>query len=342
MFVPKSRNFKNYMNNSEMAGWLKENNPDKLGVLFKQADRTRKRYVGNAVHLRGIIEFSNYCCRDCLYCGLRKSNRALRRYRLSSKEIMSSARTAAELKIPTVVLQSGEDREFGLTKLCRIIRAIKRMGLAITLSLGELPEEDYRRLRDAGADRYLLKFETSDCRLYEKLRPGCKFADRVKCLESLRGLGYQAGSGNMIGLPGQSVRSIAKDISLFKELDLDMIGIGPFIPHPQTPLANTVEPCLEMVLKTVALTRLTVPRSHIPATTAAGTIDPYGREKALRCGGNVVMPNITPQKFRKFYEIYPSKICINEDAKDCFPCLARRIRSVGRTIARSRGDTLKR
>lgn len=330
------------MKDFNVIQWLKEKDPAQLDILFKEADNIRKRCAGKAVHLRGIIEFSNYCSRDCLYCGLRRSNRGLRRYRLSPREILAAAETAKVARIPTVVLQSGEDRGFGVAALCRVVRALKKMDLAVTLGVGELKEEEYRRFRDAGADRYLLKFETSDKRLYEKLRPGCHFEDRIKCLEVLRRLGYQLGSGNMVGLPGQTCRSLARDIELFRELDLDMVGIGPFIPHPRTPLAGAGEPCLEMVLKTVALTRITVPRSHLPATTAAGTIDPYGREKALRCGGNVVMPNITPQKYRRLYQIYPGKICVNEEAKDCFPCLAGRIRAIGRTIASGRGDALKR
>lgn len=330
------------MKEINVVQWLKEKDPAQLAILFAEADRVRKRYAGKAVHLRGIIEFSNYCSRDCLYCGLRHSNRSLRRYRLSPREILAAAETAKIVKIPTVVLQSGEDRGFGVGELCRVVRSLKAMGLAVTLSVGELTEEDYCRLRDAGADRYLLKFETSDKRLYEKLRPGCRFESRIKCLEILRRLGYQVGSGNMVGLPGQTVRSLARDIGQFKELDLDMIGIGPFIPHPQTPLAKAGEPCLDMVLKAVALTRIIMPRAHLPATTAAGTIDPYGREKALRCGGNVVMPNITPQKYRKYYQIYPGKICINEDAKDCVHCLSGRLRALGRTVASGRGDALKR
>jgi biotin synthase len=326
------------MKSFDALTWLKENDSEKLTALFKEADRVRARVCGNAVHLRGLIEFSNYCRQDCLYCGLRRSNRKLRRYRLTAKEIMAAVAIATDLKIPTVVLQSGEDPGFGIAELCRIVRAVKKTGRAITLSAGELTVEEYRRLKDAGADRYLLKFETSDRGLYEKLRPGCAFSERLRCLETLRKLNYQVGSGGMVGLPGQSLKSIARDIGLFKELDLEMIGIGPFIPHPETPLAKSVEPCLEMVLKAIALTRITVPRSHIPATTAAATIDPYGREKALRCGGNVVMPNITPHKYRKFYQIYPGKVCINESSRDCLPCLTRRIHSVGRTVAAGRGD----
>jgi biotin synthase len=208
--------------------------------------------------------------------------------------------------------------------------------------VGELKAAEYRKLRDAGADRYLLKFETSDARLYARLRPGCRLSDRLKCLHTLRSLGYQVGSGNMVGLPGQSLASIAKDIELFRKFDLDMIGIGPFIAHPNTPLAGQGERDLALSLKTVALTRLYVPRAHIPATTASGTIDSRGREKALVCGANVVMPNLTPVKYRRLYQIYPNKVCMDESPEECYPCLRARILSLGRTIASTRGDSLKR
>ena len=329
------------MEKKELIRWLKETRPEKLAKLFKQADCARKEQCGDAVHLRGIIEFSNHCRRDCLYCGLRKSNSKLERYRMPVAEIISTACAAKRLGIPTVVLQSGEDPAFGLEKIFRMVKAIKKMGLAVTLSLGELSRQEYRRLKDAGADRYLLKFETSDPRLYSQLRPGCRLRQRLVCLKNLRSLGYQVGSGIMAGLPGQSLESIAKDIELFKQLDLDMAGIGPFIPNPETPLAGSVTPDLGLALKAVALTRLFVPGIHLPGTTAAGTVDPLGREKALKGGGNVIMPNITPLKYRKLYRIYPNKICVNESAEDCLPCLRRRISSLGRTIARGKGDSLK-
>jgi biotin synthase len=238
----------------EPVQWLKERSPQKLDSLFHEADRVRKLRCGNAVHLRGIVEFSNHCRRDCLYCGLRRSNRSLRRYRLTPAEILESAQIARDTGIPSVVLQSGEDPGFGPREAAWVVSRIKRMGLAVTLSMGELPVDGYRRLRDAGADRYLLKFETSDEGLYARLRPGCALRDRLACLAELKKAGYQVGSGTMIGLPGQSVASIAADIALFRELDLDMIGIGPFIPHPATPLAAAGVCCLEMVLKAVALT----------------------------------------------------------------------------------------
>ena len=330
------------MNRGDLAGRLKEKDPKKIARLFREADRARKEQCGDEVHLRGIIEFSNYCRRDCLYCGLRAGNRGLKRYRMSVRQITDAARRALRLGIPTVVLQSGEDPGFGFEKLCRAVRQIKKMGLAVTLSVGELKAAEYRKLRDAGADRYLLKFETSDARLYARLRPGCRLSDRLKCLHTLRSLGYQVGSGNMVGLPGQSLASIAKDIELFRKFDLDMIGIGPFIAHPNTPLAGQGERDLALSLKTVALTRLYVPRAHIPATTASGSIDSRGREKALVCGANVVMPNLTPVKYRRLYQIYPNKVCMDESPEECYPCLRARILSLGRTIASTRGDSLKR
>ena len=330
------------MRKEELSGWLRETGPKKLARLFKEADRARKKQCGDQVHLRGIIEFSNYCRRDCLYCGLRAGNRKLKRYRMSVNEIVAAARGAVRLGIPTVVLQSGEDPGFGLQKLLRVVRQIKKMGLAVTLSVGELKSAEYRRLRDAGADRYLLKFETSDSRLYSKLRPGCRLSDRLKCLHTLRSLGYQVGSGNMVGLPGQSLASIAQDIALFKKLGLDMIGIGPFIAHPNTPLAGQGKRDLTLSLKTVALTRLYVPLAHIPATTASATVDARGREKALVCGANVVMPNLTPDKYRRLYQIYPNKDRVNENGGKSFARLRARILSLGRTIAATRGDSLKR
>lgn len=310
--------------------------------MFREADRVRKKYMGDGVHLRGIIEFSNHCAKDCLYCGLRAGNRSLGRYRMSDKEILAAARQAKELQIRTVVLQSGEDRGFSVERLCRLVKAVKRLGVAVTLSVGELSREDYRRLKKSGADRYLLKFETSDKRLYEKLRPGCRFEERLRCLKDLRELGYQVGSGSMVGLPGQTAKSLAEDIALFKQLDLDMIGIGPFIPHPRTPLAKAPQGKLERTLRVLAATRIMVKDCHMPATTSAATVDPKGREKALCCGANVVMPNMTPAKYRRFYEIYPNKVCINEEAVECLPCIKGRILSVGRKVAKGRGDSLKR
>ncbi len=309
--------------------------------LFKEADSVRKKYAGDEVHLRGIIEFSNYCRMDCLYCGLRKSNRRATRYRMSPEEILASARKAAGMNIPTVVLQSGEDAHYSAEALCGIVKDIKKLNLAVTLSAGEKTRDDYRRLRDAGCDRYLLRFETSDEKLYAKLRPGKKLKDRLKCLEHLEKTGFQTGSGIMAGLPGQTPESIAEDILLFKSLELDMVGIGPFLPHPHTPLSGEKTTDLESVLKTLALTRIVTKDAHIPATTAVGTLDAEGRQRALAAGANVIMPNITPAKYRAFYEIYPDKICVDEDAAKCRGCVQKMISKAGRITGKGFGHSLK-
>ncbi len=326
----------------EIAGRLKDNGELETAELFKEADSVRKKYAGSQVHLRGIIEFSNYCRRDCLYCGLRAGNRHATRYRMSPEEIISCAGTAAALKIPTVVLQSGEDAHYSTDDLCRIVASIKKLGLAVTLSVGERPYEAYRSLKEAGCDRYLLRFETSDEALYERLRPGRKLKDRINCLEHLKKLDYQTGSGIMIGLPGQTPESIAGDILLFKSLELDMIGVGPFLPHPRTPLSGEKTAALESVLKVIALTRIITKDTHIPATTAVGTMDSRGRQRALACGANIIMPNITPAEYRRFYEIYPDKICVDEDAFKCRGCVEKMIKSAGRQIGEGFGHSLKR
>jgi biotin synthase len=312
---------------------LLERDKARLRALFADADRIRKKYVGDRVHLRGLIEFSNYCSQNCLYCGLRRSNRKIKRYRMPYAQIFDACKNAAQQGIKTIVLQSGEDRHYKIRDLCLLIADIKKLNVAITLSIGELTYSQYKQLKAAGADRYLLRFETSDPKLYAALRPGRTLAQRLRCIAWLDKLGYEVGSGTMVGLPGQAVGSIADDICLFKKLDLDMIGIGPFIPHPNTPLARSGGGSLELVLKAVALTRIATKDTNIPATTAVGTIDVQGRQKALRCGANILMPNMTPVQYRKLYEIYPDKICISQDALKCKGCAGFIIRKLGRTIA---------
>ena len=320
---------------------LKENDPAKVSALFAEADAVRREYMGDCVYLRGIIEFSNICARDCHYCGLRASNAKLSRYTLSRKEIMESVAVAKEFEIGTVVLQAGEGSPVPIKELCSIVTEISGMGMAVTLSAGELPFDDYKALREAGADRYLLKFETSNEKLYKKFRPWSELKDRLECIENLKKLGFQAGSGNLVGFPGQTDEDLADDILLCKELELDMVSISVFLPHPETPLKGVKKPVLEKMLKTLALARIVTLNTHMPATTAAGTMDPLGREKALQCGANVIMPNVSPSEFRKLYEIYPDKICTNEGTRDCYPCLTRRIESVGRTVGKGRGDSVR-
>jgi biotin synthase len=327
----------------ELVDWLNEHHPDTLSSLFQGADHMRKVYVGDEVHIRGIIEFSNHCRKDCLYCGLRKSNDHLVRYRMSLEQIFQAAQEARRLDFRTVILQSGEDPAYPVEDLLTLVKRMKReLNLAITLCIGERTFEEYKKFKDAGADRYLLKFETSSPSLFGRLKPDSTYSERFRCLEWLKELGYQVGSGNIVGLPGQTSESLAEDILLFKALDLDMIGIGPFIPHPNTPLAGTFPGDLERTLKVVALARMVTRNTHIPATTAVGTIDPGGRQKALQCGANIIMPNATPKEFRKHYQIYPNKICLDETPQNCRFCIEAMVTSLGRKIGSGFGDTLRR
>ena len=310
--------------------------------LCNTADRIREKNVGDKVYLRGIIEFSNYCDQNCNYCGLRKENKKLQRYKLSPEEIVEMAADAYELGYKTIVLQSGEDK-YSADKISWIIKEIKNKTLdsAITLCLGEREYDEYEEWYAKGADRYLLKHETSDPELYKKLHPEMSYKERIDAIYKLKEIGYQIGSGNMIGLPGQSLATIASDIKLFKEMDLDMVGIGPFVSHPETPLSKEGAGSLELTLKAVAVTRLLLPLAHIPATTALGTIDDNGRQKALMAGANIVMPNVTKGEYREYYQIYPDKICVKEEPDDCRNCIGGLISSLNRIPAAERGDSFK-
>ena len=326
----------------EIVDLLTDKDETVVKNLFDRADRIRREFVGDAIHLRGLIEFSNYCRRDCLYCGLRKSNKEVVRYRMTIEEIFAAAVKAGNLDFRTIVLQSGEDRYYAVEDLCRLVQRIKSsLGIAVTLSIGERAYEDYKKLKDAGADRYLLRFETSDPLLFGKLKPDSVYEKRFRCIQWLTELGYQVGSGSMIGLPGQSVESLADDILKFKELELDMVGIGPYIAHPGTPLCGSADETIDMVLRVTALTRIITKNTHMPATTATGTIDLGGRQKALRCGCNVLMPNLTPSTYRKHYFIYPGKICIGEDPTTCRFCVGNMIAGLGRTASAGPGHSLK-
>ncbi|MCX7598639.1 MAG: [FeFe] hydrogenase H-cluster radical SAM maturase HydE, partial [Armatimonadetes bacterium] len=276
--------------------------------LRGEADSVRRRTVGDEVHLRGIIEFSNYCRCHCMYCGLRAENQALRRYRMRAEEIVQAAEEAERLGLGTVVLQSGEDLAWTAEGLAEVVAQIKsRTSLAVTLSVGERETWEYRLWREAGADRYLLKHETSDPALYARLHPGASFENRLRCLETLFELGYQVGSGCIVGLPGQTPRSLAQDLLLLQRLGVHMAGIGPLIPHPQTPLAAMPVGPAEITLNMLALTRLLIPDVMLAATTALETAMPGGRLAGLRAGANVIMPNITPRQYASFYEIYPGR-----------------------------------
>ena len=353
-------------------------------MLWATADAVRRMHVGDAVHLRGLVEISNHCVRQCAYCGLWRGNAALQRYRMTDAEVLGCARQAVELGFGTVVLQAGED--YGLTRewVANLVRRIKAdTPLAVTLSLGERPDEDLAAWREAGADRYLLRFETSNPTLYHRIHPaldnqavpdhaarGTRHATpnpRLAILRRLQALGYEAGSGIMIGIPGQTYDDVAADIELFCDLELDMIGVGPYLPHPATPLGHhssllTPHSSLDqvpntelMTYKVVALTRLVCPWANIPSTTALATLNrESGRELGLARGANVVMPNLTPPRYRALYEIYPAKACLFEaggtgvppvghgqDARatETHDALIRRILAMGRQIGAGRGDS---
>lgn len=301
--------------------------------LFNLADKIRREYVGNEVHLRGLIEFSNICKCNCKYCGLRSENKTIDRYRISEEEIISYAKNAVKMGYKTVVLQSGEDKFFDTDKMCNIIKKIKELDIALTLSIGERTFEEYKAFKQAGADRYLIRIETTDKNLYKKMHPNMDFNNRIRCLEDLKTLGYEVGTGCLVGLPEQTIESLANDILFFKEIEADMIGIGPFIPHPQTPLKDEKHGDFILALKVMALTRILLKDINIPATTAMETLNPNGRIIALQSGANVVMPNITTSEYREKYEIYPNKICIHENPDKCRGCIENKITSIGRTIS---------
>lgn len=306
-------------------------------ALLKRADRIRKKYVGDAIHLRGLIEFSNICRNNCLYCGIRRGNGKVARYRMEEDELVETARRAAALGFKTVVMQSGEDMYYTQEKMCRIIEAIKKFDVAVTLSVGERSYGDYKAFREAGADRYLMRIETTDKDLYHRLDPGMSWQYRYECLLMIKELGYELGSGIMVGLPGQSLESIAADLMFLRRLGVDMAGIGPFIPHPETPLAGEPGGSLHLALRTMAIMRLLLPDINIPATTAMESLHPDGRMMALQGGANVVMPNVTEGEYRKLYELYPGKICVNDTPVHCRSCISRKILSIGRTIGTGYG-----
>ncbi len=306
-------------------------------LLYSAADDVRKKYKGGNVHLRGLIEFSNICKQNCFYCGLRSGNKKAERYRMSADEIFSSAQNAVNAGYKTIVLQSGEDSYYTVERLADIIRTLKKNDVVITLSIGERTFDEYKILKEAGAERYLLRIETTDRNLYGSLHPEMSIDNRFECLHNLKQLGYETGTGVLVGLPGQSVSSLADDILFFKELDADMAGIGPFIPHPETPLRNADKDNFDMALKVMSITRLILPDINIPATTAMETSRENGRMIALNSGANVVMPNMTTGDYRRKYEIYPDKICINDSPAKCIGCIKSKIEGLGRKVSNTKG-----
>lgn len=312
--------------------------------LKEEAVRIRSQYYDDKVYLRGLIEFTNYCKNNCYYCGIRMDNKTAERYRLSKEQIMECCKEGYRLGFRTFVLQGGEDPYFTDDKMVDIIRTIKTeyTECAITLSVGEKSYDSYKRFKEAGADRYLLRHETADEEHYKSLHPdSMSLANRKECLYNLKKLGYQVGAGFMVGSPNQTNEHIAEDLIFIKELQPEMVGIGPFIPHHETPFANEEKGSVEKTLFLLSIIRIMLPKVLLPATTALGTLNPKGRELGLQAGGNVVMPNLSPVSVRKQYELYDAKICTGEEAAECRGCLERRVNSAGYQVVTERGDAVK-
>lgn len=325
--------------NNQLKELISDNSNNE--VLRIRADEVRRKYYGNRVFVRGLIEISNICKNDCYYCGIRKSNRNISRYRLTEEEIYSCCETGYNLGFRTFVLQGGEDLYFSDIVLCRIVNNIKSKypDCAVTLSMGERSYESYKNLKSAGADRYLLRHETADNTHYSKLHPaGMSLENRKKCLYNLKSLGYQTGTGFMVGSPYQTVENIISDLRFMQEIQPEMIGIGVFIPHHDTPFRDYPHGSAELNIKLISIIRLMFPKALIPATTALGTVSPDGRERGIQAGCNVVMPNLSPLMFRKSYELYDNKICTGEESAQCIECLRKRVESVGYELDMSRGD----
>lgn len=280
--------------------------------VYEKANQLTQERFGEVVNIRAILEFSNHCRRQCAYCGLNRNNTDLPRYRMMPQEMIETAQHAADAGYKTLVMQSGEDPYFTPKLLGDIVKEIKKTGMAITLSCGERPAEDYHYWKACGADRYLLKHETADEALYQSLHPCGTLKSRINCLKALKSLGYETGSGFMIGLPGQTLSTIADDILLLKEIGCDMAGIGPFIPHPKTPLHACPPGNPELAKRAVALTRLILPVCNLPATTSLGVIGGKAKEDVFFCGANVVMKKVTPDRYKELYEIYPAKLSHTE------------------------------
>ncbi|MDD6485007.1 MAG: [FeFe] hydrogenase H-cluster radical SAM maturase HydE [Clostridiales bacterium] len=309
--------------------------------LHEAADIERKRVYGDAVYIRGLIEFTNHCKNNCFYCGIRAGNASLSRYRLTHEEIMDCCREGYALGFRTFVLQGGEDGYYTDKALCDIVYDIKSLysDCAVTLSVGERSRESYKKLFDAGADRYLLRHETADPKHYAKLHPNSmSLENRKRCLWDLKEIGYQVGSGFMVGSPYQTLDNLISDLRFLQELLPDMIGIGPFLPHSDTPFGDFEKGSLKMCLNLISILRLMFPYALIPATTALGTIHPSGREMGLKAGANVVMPNLSPVKFRTLYELYDNKICTGDESAQCRSCLEMRVSSAGYKLVTDIGN----
>lgn len=333
----------NNATDEELLFLLKNINNDTKEYLISRAHSTRMNIYGNKVYLRGLIEFTNYCSKNCIYCGIRAGNTNAERYRLSLEEIMECIDLGDRLGYKTFVLQGGEDSYFTDEVMVEIIKRIKRKypSNAITLSIGERSYESYKKMFDAGADRYLLRHETASRVLYENLHPNSSFDNRRNCLLNLKKIGYQIGAGFMIGLPGQSKEDLVKDLRYIKELNPHMCGIGPFIPHEYTELKDSEGGTLEDTVTLLAIIRLLLPNVLLPATTALGSINPLGRELGIKAGANIVMPNLSPTRVRRKYSLYNGKICTGDEAAECRKCIEQRINKAGFSVVEGRGDNIE-
>lgn len=317
--------------------------PELSEYLFEQARAVRHRHYGHDIYIRGLIEFTNYCKNDCFYCGIQKSNPNITRYRLNKDEILACCETGYALGFRTFVLQGGEDGYFTDERIADLVASIKNAypDCAVTLSVGEKPRASYQAFFDAGADRYLLRHETYNAGHYSRLHPpGLTASKRQRCLYDLKEIGYQVGSGFMVGSPYQTSACLAEDMLFLKELHPQMVGIGPFIPHHDTRFSDFSAGTLELTLFMLGLIRLMLPKVLLPSTTALGTIHPKGRELGILAGANVVMPNLSPTDVRKEYALYDNKICTGDEAAECRHCMERRMESIGYRVTVSRGDAL--
>ncbi len=329
------------LSKEEFLTLLGEINNLDLEYLRERARAVAKKQFGNRIYTRGLIEFTNYCKNDCYYCGIRRSNLEVIRYRLTNEQILSCCKEGHELGFRTFVLQGGEDGSYSDEDLVEIITMIKKNypDCALTLSIGEKSYESYQKYYEAGADRYLLRHETANEEHYSKLHPNnLTLSNRKQCLRDLKKIGYQVGAGFMVGSPYQTLEHVVEDLLFLKELSPEMVGLGPFLPHHQTPFADKEKGSMELTLTLISILRLMLPAALIPATTALGTIHPTGREEGIRSGANVVMPNLSPTSVRKNYELYDNKICTSDEAAECRFCLDRRMHGIGYELTVDRGD----
>jgi biotin synthase len=331
-----------FLRDEDILHYITTEDPLATEELFARARKVREIYYDKDVYFRGLIEFTNYCKNDCLYCGIRNSNKKIERYRLTLSDILDCCRLGDMLGYRTFVLQGGEDPYFTDGRMVEIISAIRKAHpeSAITISIGERSRESYQSFFDAGADRYLLRHETADEEHYKKMHPPyMKLSVRKDCLYTLKEIGFQIGAGFMTGSPFQTPQCLLEDLRFLQALNPHMVGIGPFIPQADTPFADFPQGGLELTLRMLALTRILLPRALIPATTALGTISPFGREKGLMAGANVVMPNLSPRAVRKLYALYDNKICTGDEAAECRLCMEGRIVNYGFVPNMARGDS---